>query len=147
MIKSIRRFIMNKKLFYVAVFLIFILFLSGCGSGISTSEKDLVKGVVYEYYLALSNENWSKAQNYCVYGSDAYYVVEHLKNLFNTTQAICPGTIMDYYVVISNASINGNYAEVDCTVTLLITGCGDTESRDDAETMTLQKIDTWWKIY
>jgi len=65
----------------------------------------------------------------------------------NTAQAICPGVIMDYYVVIYNASINGNYAEVDCNITILIAGCGYTDSQDESGTMTLQKIGNAWKLY
>jgi len=61
------------KKYYFVFFLVFVLLLSGCSSvtPAPVSEENLVKGVVYEFYSALSNENWNKAKGYCVYGSDA----------------------------------------------------------------------------
>ena len=69
---------MNKKSIYLVIFLIFALFLSGCGSsGIvtPTTEEAKIKSVIHEYALALNDQNWNKARSYCVYGSEPYYSV------------------------------------------------------------------------
>jgi hypothetical protein len=66
---------MNKKLFYVSVFLIFVLFLSGCTGGITTPGSTQVGGAFYTcenllkaYYTALSNQNYPLALSYCKTG-------------------------------------------------------------------------------
>jgi len=140
---------MNKNFFYISIFLVFVLLLSGCSSVAPTpiSEENLVKGVVYEYFLALSNNNWNKAKSYCVYGSDAYYGVEQMKNLFDTAHGMCSTVKFTFTTSISDVSINGNYAQVDATINMLITGCGDYASDSKYGTIDLQKIGNSWKIY
>ena len=97
---------MKKKYCFVIICLLLLLSLPGCTGTPSTpgssTEENIVKGVVYNFYSALSNKNWSKAQNYCVYGSDAYYVVPQFKNLSDTAHAICASAILDFYVVVTD---------------------------------------------
>ena len=142
---------MNKKLLYVSIFLIFVLFLSGCGtSNIITTpntEEDKVKSVIYEYALAVSNQNWSKAQSYCVYGSDRYYVIAQIKEVFNTLHAYCNFVTINMLVNVSNVSINGNFAQAYIDANLLITGCGEVYSEQDSGTTNLQKVGNSWKLY
>jgi len=61
---------MNKKLFYVSIFLILILLFSGC-VGV-TPDSDQVGGDFYlcenllkAYYTALSNRDYTQALSYC----------------------------------------------------------------------------------
>ncbi len=141
-----------KKKYCIVIICLFLLFaLSGC-TGVpntpgASTEEDTVKSIVYSFYSALSDGNWSKAQNYCVYGSDAYYVVSQFKNLSNTAHAMCSTVIIDFYVFVTDVSVVGTYAEADCQVSVFITGCGSSDTQNESGTMTLQKIGNSWKLY
>jgi len=77
---------MRKKYFFVILFLILAIFLVGCsGGGIVTPATDeaKIKSVLYDYCLALNDQNWSKAKSYCIYGSDAYF--GNIRTLFPVT--------------------------------------------------------------
>jgi len=57
---------MKEKYFFVIIFLMLAIFLSGCsGGGIITPVTDeaKIKGVLYDYCLALNDKNWSKAKS------------------------------------------------------------------------------------
>jgi ABC-type Na+ efflux pump permease subunit len=146
-----KELLMKKKYCFVIICLFLLLALSGCTGTPSTqgssAEENIVKGIVYNFYSALSDSNWSKAQNYCVYGSDAYYVVSQFKNLSDTAHAICASVIIDFYVFVTDVSVMGTYAEADCQVNIFITGCGSSDTQNQSGTMTLQKIGNSWKLY
>jgi len=64
---------MKRKYFLVVLVLILAMFLVGCGSGgvvTPATDEAKIKSVINEYFLALSNQNWSKAKNCCVYGNE-----------------------------------------------------------------------------
>ena len=65
---------MKRKYFFVVLFLILAMFLVGC-NGVVTPATDeaKIRSVIHEYFLAINDQNWSKAKNYCSYGSDKYY--------------------------------------------------------------------------
>ena len=72
--------------------MILVMFLVGCsGGGIVTpaTDKAKIKGVLYDYCLALNDQNWSKAKSYCIYGSDVYYSVCVKEDLINTLYLYC----------------------------------------------------------
>ena len=95
-----------KKL-YVAVFLIFVLFLSGCGSsglvapGTNnlTEDANICENLVRGFYAELSNQNFTKALSYCKYGGlthdyvydawdlaikyPSFYATHHIHNVYN----------------------------------------------------------------
>ncbi|TFB08816.1 hypothetical protein E3V08_02455 [Candidatus Atribacteria bacterium MT.SAG.1] len=58
---------MKKKTFSIILVLILAIFLSGCSGGIVTPVNDEaeVKSVIREYFLAINDQNWSKAKGYC----------------------------------------------------------------------------------
>jgi len=141
---------MNKKLFYVVVFLIFALFLSGCNSGgivTPVNDEAKIKSVIYEHILALNDQNWSKAKSYCIYGSDAYYKVSLLEDMFNQLNSNCNNVILSSYMIIYNVSIYGNYSEVYGDFGATISGCGVMESTGGIAYTYLKKIGNTWKIY
>jgi len=141
---------MKKKYFFVISFLILAMFLVGCsGGGIVTPATDeaKIKTTVYEYCLALSNLNFSKAKSYCVYGSDIYYAISQTEALLNNAYLYCNIITFNYLVNIQNVSINGDYATVSGYTTKLLTYCGYYETLNEDSNYKLQKISNGWKLY
>jgi len=141
---------MKRKVFLVVLFLILTIFLSGCsGVGIVTPVTDEanIKSVINEYFLALNDQNWSKAKGYCVYGSDRYYAVCQGEDLFNTLSLYCNIITINAYTDIQNVSINGSYSQAYCYTTYLVTACGYYESDSGYKYYNLQKIGNSWKLY
>ena len=142
---------MKKKLFLLVLALVVTMFLVGCGgSGILTTpatDEAKVKSVVNEYYLALSNLNFSKAKSYCVYGSDRYYAVCQAEDLANTAYLYCNQVTVNAVVNIIDVSISGSYSQVYSYVSYLITYCGYYEADEGYSYLNLQKIGNSWKLY
>jgi hypothetical protein len=144
---------MNKKLFYVAVFLILVLFLSGCGTGYPTApgtSTDVanVKSVVYEYFSAINNQNWSKAKGLCVYGSDRYYKTGMIQDAINTLdqQYYSPVSIT-CAITVSNVNVTGYYATAKGSGSIMICAGYYCETESGPGIYYLQKISGSWKIY
>ena len=140
---------MKRKYFLVVLVLILAVFLSGCGiSGIVTPATDeaKVKSVIQNYFLALNDQNWSKAKGYCIYGSDRYYAVCQMEDLVNTLYLYCNIITINAYTNIQNVSINGNYSQAYCYTTYLVTACGYYDSDSKYTTYYLQKIGNSWKL-
>ena len=140
---------MKRKYFLIVLFLILAIFLSGCGSGIVTPATDeaKIKSVINEYFLAMHDQNWSKAKGYCVYGSDRYYAVCQFEDLVNTLYLYCNIITINAGVNILDVFIYGNYSQVYCSVSVLITYCGYHESDNTSGYYDLQKIGNQWKLY
>ena len=141
---------MKRKYFILVLVLILTMFLVGCGSsGIVTPATDeaKVRSVIYEYFLAMDDQNWSKAKGYCVYGSDRYYAVCQFEDLVNTLYLYCNLITINFSVDIQNVSINGNYSRVYCYESIIVIACGDYESNSGYYYLDLQKIGNSWKLY
>jgi len=141
---------MKRKLFLVGLVLVLVMFLVGCsGGGIVTPATDeaKIKSVINEYFLAISNQNWSKAKSYCVYGSDRYYATCQIETIVNTLYSYCNTVTINAYADIQNVSIYGNYSEAYCYISLLITACGYYDSDSKYGYYDLEKIGNNWKIY
>ena len=141
---------MKRKLFLVVLVLILAIFLSGCaGGGIVTPATDeaKIKSVIYEYFLALNDQNWSKAKSYCVYGSDQYYAVCQAEDLVNTAYLLCNQVTINFVVNIIDVSISGSYSQVYSHVSYLITYCGYYETDEVDSYLELQKVGNSWKLY
>ncbi|GAG55535.1 unnamed protein product [marine sediment metagenome] len=134
---------MKKKYFLLVLFLILAMFLSGCGGVIIVTpaiNEAKVKNVINEYFLAVSNQNWSKAKNCCVYGSDRYYATCQGENLINTLYEHCNIVTINTYAEILSVSIYGNYSEAYLYVSALITACGYYDSDSSYGYYYLQKV-------
>ena len=140
---------MKKKYLFVILYLTLAIFLSGCsGGGIITPVTDeaKVKSVINEYFIAINNQNWSKAKNCCVYGSDRYYATCIMEQYVNSLSQYGVVTIT-CVVSISNVSIYGSYAQAYINLTLYFI-YGAYYSVDSGSTYYyLQKIGNSWKIY
>jgi spore coat protein CotH len=141
---------MKRKYFLVILFLVLAIFLSGCtGGGIVTPANDeaKIKGVLYDYCLALNDQNWSKAKSYCIYGSDSYYNVCVKEDAVQVLYQYCNVVSLTYYIDIINVDVNGNYADVYINVQSVVTACGYAENYNINQTAYLQKIGANWKLY
>ena len=143
---------MKSKYFLLVLFLILAMFLSGCGGSVSlivipATNEAKVRSVINEYFLALSNQNWSKAKNCCVYGSDRYYATCQGENLINTLYEYCNTVTINTYADILSVSIYGNNSEAYLYLSALITACGYYDSGNNYGYYYLQKIGNSWKIY
>ncbi|MBA7514236.1 hypothetical protein ES705_06261 [subsurface metagenome] len=140
---------MKNKYFLVVLFLILAIFLSGCNVAVTpdTNETAKVRGVINEYFLAISNQNWSKAKSCCVYGSERYYATCQGESLINTLYEYCNIVTINTYADILSVSVYGNYSEAYLYLTALITACGYYESDSSYGYYYLQKVGNSWKIY
>ena len=139
---------MRSKYCLVILLLVLAIFLSGCGGSITPgTDESKIKSVINEYFLAISNQNWSKAKNCCVYGSDRYYDTCQLESFFNDLYLYCNIVTINVHADISSVSVYGNYSEAYLYLTVLVTACGYYEGDSSYTNYYLQKIGNSWKIY
>ena len=139
---------MNRKHLFLFAFIILAVFLSGCNGVITpATDEAKVKSAVHEYFLAINDQNWSKAKGYCVYGSDRYYATCTIEDLFNNMCQLYNVVTITCYADIYNVVIIGNYADAYFNLTFVLTA--DYYSYDDSGSVCyyLQKIGNSWKIY
>jgi len=106
---------MKRKTFFVVLFLILAIFLSGCGGVVTPA----IKSVINEYCLAINDQDWSKAKSYCVYGSEEYYKVCYIEDMIDTYHLYCDLVTINFYIDIYNVYIYGDYSEVYGYLTLV----------------------------
>ena len=141
---------MKRKYYFVILLLILAIFLSGCsGGGIVTPATDEaeIKSVIHEYFLAINDQNWSKAKSYCVYGSDRYYATCVLEDAINALYQYYGSVTITIFVTISDVSVSGSYATAYGNGTMVIIAGYYSESGSASATYYLQKIGNSWKIY
>jgi hypothetical protein len=141
---------LKRKYFLLVLVLILTIFLVGCSSGgivIPATDEAKIKGVLYDYCLALNDQDWSKAKSYCIYGSEVYYNVCVKEDLINALYSYCNVVTLTYNIDIINIDIDGNYAQVYIHTTALLTACGYYETSDNYEYGNLQKVGSNWKLY
>jgi hypothetical protein len=139
---------MKRKFLFVTLFLILIIFLCGCNGTVTpATDEAKVKSAINEYFLAINDQNWAKAKDCCIYGSDRYYATCTLEDLVNALYQYTSIVTITSFADIYNVSIIGNYADVYLKITILATA----GPYYDSEIMTgyyyLQKVGNAWKIY
>ncbi len=139
---------MRRKYYLVILILILAILLSGCGGTITPgTDEAKIRGVINEYFLAISNQNWSKAKSCCVYGSERYYATCQGESLINSLYLYCNIVTINTYADILSVSVYGNYSEAYLYLTALITACGYYESDSSYGYYYLQRVGNSWKIY
>lgn len=143
---------MKRKYFLVVLFLILAIFLTGCSGGMVTptiplTDEAKVRTVINEYFLAINDQNWTKAKNYCVYGSDRYYATRYLEDAIHALQQLYDSVTITCLITISNVMIYGSFAEALASGTIIISAGGYYESESGTGIYYLQKIGNNWKIY
>ena len=140
---------MKRKYYLVVLFLVLAIFLSGCSGTapvIPSDDEVNVKSVIYEYFLAISYQDWSEAKSYCVYGSDRYYATATMEQFANDLAQYGGGTI-SCIVDISNVSISGNYAQAYISLNIIYSYGGYYDTESGSAYYYLQKVGNDWKIY
>jgi len=142
---------MKRKCLLILTILVLAIFFSGCSGGITTPSTDgaKIENVIQEYYLALSDQNWSKAKSYCIYVSDLYNEVIQWENIVNTYPycdviiAIYP-TILDY-----GFDDEGILSCVHCYINDFSTACGNNINNTQSYYiyLHLKKVGNSWKLY
>jgi hypothetical protein len=138
---------MKRKYFLVVLFLILAMFLSGCGIVTPDIDEAKIKSVIHEYFLAINDQNWSKAKSYCVYGLDRYYATCVLEDAIDALYQSYGNVSITIFITISNVSVSGSYASAYGTGTMVIIAGYYSESGSASATYYLQKIGNSWKIY
>ena len=141
---------MKRKGILLLSILILVIFLTGCSTGgvvTPATGEAKVKGVLQDYFLAINDQNWSKAKNCCVYGSDRYYATCVLEDAVNTLYQYATTVTITCFVNISNVSVNGSYASAYLTGSMVITADYYSESGSASGYYYLQKVGNSWKIY
>jgi len=127
---------MKRKYFLVVLFLILAIFLSGCGMVTPAIDKIKIKATIQNYAFALNNQDWDRAKSYCVYSSDAYFMVETYEFYVNYYNVESFAFKIDE---IRDIEINGNYAQAYIHTVATIGSWN--------EYIGLQKVNNIWKIY
>jgi len=149
---------MKRKGILLLTFLVLAIFLTGCIGGVVAplTDEAKIKNVIQEFCLALSDQNWSKAKSYCVYGSEIYNRLVELEESWNDGVFViemCGGSILyiddiNYIVDIGAININGEYAEAFTYLTsTLIFGNNIIEEHYEEGWILLQRINNNWKLY
>ena len=139
-----------KKLTLVFLVMILCLSLVGCNGTVAPetdTDKVEIKAVLQNFFLAINDQNWSEAKGYCVYGSDAWFIIENIEDAMDTLYYYYYVVTINCFVNISNISVNGNYGSAKVTGNILMTADGDSESESINSTYDLQKIGNNWQIY
>jgi len=102
--------------------------------------------IVLPYFLALNDQNWSKAKSYCVYDSEAYYDTCDLEGKINTFIDQYTSATITFLVTISNVTITGSDASAYGSGTVVITTGSNSVSESASGNCYLQKVDNNWKI-
>jgi len=139
---------MHRKHLFLVAFMILAVFLSGCNGVITpATDEAKVKSVIHEYFLAINDQNWSKAKSYCVYGSDRYYATCVLEDAINALYQSYGSVTITIFVTISDVSVSGSYATAYGNGTMVIIAGYYSESGSASATYYLQKVGNSWKIY
>ena len=140
---------MKRKYYFVIFFLVLAIFLSGCSGTapvIPSDDEANVKSVIYEYFLAVSYQDWSEAKSYCVYGSDRYYATITMEQYINSLAQYGIVTVTAV-PTIYDVSIYGSEAEVYMKVSIVVTVGGYPDTFVGYAYYYLQKVGNNWKIY
>ncbi len=147
---------MRKKIFYISVFLIFALLLSGCIGGKPTvpdvpepTDEDLIMGVIEDYFSAINNQEWDLAESYCVDGSYAYKLVDAIKLIFDDQSSQCSTVILSFSPYISKVDIDGGEALAKGYMIIVIKCDGKEHSESGVREFisSLLKVNHNWKLF
>ena len=144
---------MNKKIFCISAFLIFILLLSSCTSGLPTepvifTDQELVIIAIENFCSALSAKEWDLARSYCVYQADTYKAIFKLEMDVNDwLSSGCNSVTLNCWADISKVDIFGVDAVAYGYLTDIIICDNETEDKSRDVAISLKKIGERWKIY
>jgi len=149
---------MRKKILFISAFLIFAFLLSGCTGGKPivpevTTDEDLIRDVLEEFFSAWSEQRWFLVVSYCVDGSPAKDVISDSFEYVNELKTTgCNTVTIKLSPDISEAHIDIDGDEAKAYYSITVVAKCDDEERPfpesgvyDAFTI-LQKSGGRWKI-
>ena len=135
---------MKRKYFFVVLFLVLAISLSGCGV---LTEETKIENVIDGYFLAVNNQEWEKAKSYCKYESKVYYETCDFEEYIDDLYSYFSFVDISFNVDIFDINIIGDFASayIDGSITIIkddqfIIG-------DASGYFYLQKVSNNWKIY
>lgn len=135
---------MKSKYLLVVLFLILAVFLSGCGI---VTDEEKVRDIIDEYFLAISEQEWGKAKNYCIYESNVYYETCDFEDYIDSLYLDFSFVDISFDVDIFDITIIGDFASayIDGSITIIK---DDQFIFDDFSGYFyyLQKISNEWKL-
>ena len=128
----------------VVLFLISVIFLSGCWI---IDDEVKIRDVIDEYFLSINNQDWDKAKSYCIYESNVYYETCFFEDKINSLYQSSYFVIIIFHIDIFDIKIIGDYASayIDGSLTIITEDLCITN--DSAGYFYLQKIYNDWKIF
>jgi hypothetical protein len=117
---------------------------------VTESDENKIKNVVHKFCQALSDQDWNEARSYCVYGSEAYELINEVEEEFYLADLETEGTIDINLSIdcINEIIINGEYAELYCNLTETDLEDGEVIIEMSGEVcFLLQKIGNDWRLY
>jgi len=141
---------MRKKIILSFFIILLSLVLINCSGVIpitpDINQKEEIKEVINNYWLALSNKQYELAKIYCITYGDAYYAIEEYQNLFDYDYIT-----LNWILVYNWVEIIGSNAIVNVNITLIATVCFEDICSSSSETINnfsvyLIKIDNIWKL-
>jgi len=133
------------------------IFLSGCSGGIVniSIDKEKIENVINDFFIALSDQNWSKVKSNCVDGSEIYNRLVELEEAWNDGVFLieeCSGSFyvddINYILDIGAININGEYADAYTYLTsILIFDNNIIEEYYEEGWLLLKRINNDWKLY
>ena len=134
-----------KKLTILLVVIVLIAgLLAGCGV---LTEETKIENIIDEYFIAVSEQEWERAKNCCIYGSNVYYETCDLEEYIDDLYSYFSFVDISFNVDIFDINIIGDFASayIDGSITIIkddqfIIG-------DASGYFYLQKVSDNWKIY
>lgn len=138
------------KIIFVLLLIAVIVILSGCvDTNLSTNEIQITN-CIYEFFQALSDQNWIQAKSYCVNDSAAFEDVNDIETQWLSNFEGIDGIDINYIVKsIESVSISGKYSEAYVHVNGIILYNSEIIENNPEEILHiyLQKVSITWKLY
>jgi len=125
---------------------------------VPVTDEEIIENVINDFFMALSDQNWSKVKSYCVYvyGSEIYNRLVEFEETWSDGVIVieeCGGGSfyvddINYIVDIGAININSEYAEVYVyLIPTLIFGNNIIEEYYEEGWLLLKRINDNWKLY
>ena len=142
---------MKKKFFLIVLFLILIIFLSGCRRGevvVPTIDEIKIRNVIQGYCLAITDQEWNVAKSYCIQDSSIYDDVCQMEG--KADDAFLEDYTINFRLTIdiSDVYIDEDYSQVDCLIFFEIEypEYPDDNYSDYGHYLYLQKVSNNWEL-
>ena len=138
------------KIILILLLIATIVILSGCTDTAQPGDEIQKSTSIYEFFQALSEQDWNQAKSYCVNGSRAFDDVNNMETQWLSNFEGIDGIDINYIVKnIESVTIIGKYAETYVHVDGIVLYEGEIIENNPGDILQvyLQKISSVWKLY